>query len=203
MRKLWKRVMICVLVALFFRCGTLIADRQILREELIRLHVVAASDSAADQTVKLQVKDAVVEYLQSAMTDIADVEMAKEYLQRNLPKIQRVANDALLRLGVEPDAVVTFCREEFGKRVYDTFTLPAGLYDSLRITIGEGEGRNWWCVVFPTLCFSATAEELDAVAAGAGFSQSLTGAITGQEEYEIRFFLLDALGQLENILHKE
>ena len=203
MRKLWKRVAVCALVALIFGCGTLIADRQTLREELIRLHVLAASDSEEDQAVKLQVKNAVVEYLQTALTDIADVEQAKEYVRSNLPKIQSIANEALLRLGMEPDAVVTLCTEEFGKRIYETFSLPAGIYDSLRITIGEGEGKNWWCVVFPTLCFSATAQELDSIAAGAGFSDSLTGAITGKEGYEVRFFLLDALGRLENILHQE
>lgn len=203
MRKLWKRILVCFLIAACFWCGTLIADRQRLREELIRLHVVAASDSAEDQQIKLRVKDAVTEYLRDAMKDIADVEQAKSYIQENLPRIQRVANDALLALGVEPSAVVTFCKEEFGKRVYDTFTLPAGVYDALRITIGEGEGKNWWCVVFPSLCFSATSEELETVAAGAGFPDELTGAITGEEGYEVRFFLLDALGHLENILHQE
>ncbi len=198
MKRLAKRVSICFLIAACFWCGTLIADRAALREELVRLHVVANSDSDNDQAVKLRVKDAVVEYLQEAMADIADVEKAKEYLRENLPKIQRVANDCLVSLGAEPEAVVTFCKEEFGKRIYDTFTLPSGVYDSLRITIGEGEGKNWWCVVFPSLCFSATSEELETVAAGAGFSDSLTGAITGEGRYEIRFFLLDKLGELEN-----
>lgn len=200
MKKLCKRVLVCFLIAAFFWCGSLIMDRQKLRSELIRLHVVGASDSQEDQAVKLQVKDAVTNYLRSAMADISDVEKAKEYLQDNLPKIQNVANEALTALGVEPDAVVTFCEEEFGKRVYDTFALPAGVYDSLRITIGEGAGKNWWCVVFPSLCFSATSEELDAVAAGAGFSEALTGAITGEQGYEVRFYLLDLLGRLENLV---
>lgn len=201
MKKLVNRVFVCFLIAAVFWTGSLIADRQKLRDQLIRLHVVGASNSEEDQTVKLQVKDAVVEYLTTAMADIADVEAAKAYLSENLPKIQKAANDALIALGVEPTAVATFCKEEFGKRVYDTFSLPSGIYDSLRITIGEAEGRNWWCVVFPTLCFSATAEELETVAAGAGFSDALTGAITGQEKYEIRFYFLDLLGKLENLRH--
>lgn len=201
MKKLVNRVFVCFLIAAVFWTGSLIADRQKLRDQLIRLHVVGASNSEEDQTVKLQVKDAVVEYLNAAMADIADVEAAKAYVSENLPKIQKAANDALIALGVEPTAVATFCKEEFGKRVYDTFSLPSGIYDSLRITIGEAEGRNWWCVVFPTLCFSATAEELETVAAGAGFSDALTGAITGQEKYEIRFYFLDLLGKLENLRH--
>lgn len=201
MKKLVNRVFVCFLIAAVFWTGSLIADRQKLRDQLIRLHVVGASNSEEDQTVKLLVKDAVVEYLNVAMADIADVEAAKAYVSENLPKIQKAANDALIALGVEPTAVATFCKEEFGKRVYDTFSLPSGIYDSLRITIGEAEGRNWWCVVFPTLCFSATAEELETVAAGAGFSDALTGAITGQEKYEIRFYFLDLLGKLENLRH--
>ena len=201
MKKLVNRVFVCLLIAAVFWTGSLIADRQKLRDQLIRLHVVGASNSEEDQTVKLQVKNAVVEYLNAAMADIADVEAAKAYVSENLPKIQKAANDALIALGVEPTAVATFCKEEFGKRVYDTFSLPSGIYDSLRITIGEAEGRNWWCVVFPTLCFSATAEELETVAAGAGFSDALTGAITGQEKYEIRFYFLDLLGKLENLRH--
>ena len=202
MKKLVNRVFVCFMIAVVFWTGSLIADRQKLRSELIRLHVVGASDSEEDQAVKLLVKDAVVEYLTDAMADIADVDAAKAYVAENLPKIQKAANEALVALGVEPSAVATFCKEEFGKRVYDTFTLPAGVYDSLRITIGDAEGRNWWCVVFPTLCFSATAEELEIVAAGAGFSDSLTGAITGEKEYEIRFYFLDLLGKLENFVHR-
>ena len=202
MRKLCRRIVVCFLISAVFWTGGLIADRQKLRSELIRLHVVGASDSEEDQTVKLQVKDAVVEYLYTAMEEIGDVDQAKAYVQENLPKIQKVANDALTALGVEPTAVVTFCKEEFGRRIYDTFTLPSGVYDAIRITIGEGEGRNWWCVAFPVLCFGITTEELEAVAAGAGFSEELTGAITGQEEYEIRFFFLDLLGRLENILFR-
>lgn len=202
MRKLGKRIVVCFLIAACFWTGSLIADRQKLRTELIRLHVVGASDSVADQSVKLQVKDAVTQYLYEAMEDIADVEQAKDYVRENLPKIQKVANDALTSLGMEPTAVAAFCREAFGKRIYDTFTLPSGVYDALRITIGEGEGQNWWCVAFPTFCLGATREEVEAVAAGAGFSEELTGAITGKQEYEIRFYLLDLLGRLENIFSR-
>ena len=200
MRKLVRRLFLCSLIAACFWTGSLIADRQMLQSKLIRLHVVGASNSEEDQAVKLKVKDAVVEYLNTAMADIADVEKAKVYVSENLPNIQKVANDALVSLGEEPTAVATFCKEEFGRRVYETFTLPSGVYDALRITLGEGEGRNWWCVVFPTLCAGATTQELEAVATGAGFSDSLTGAIAQKDGYEVRFFFLDMLGKLENIL---
>lgn len=199
MRKSLKRVCICLTVAAFFWCGALIADRQKLRQELIRFHVVANSDSDEDQKVKLQVRDAVLESIGAELQHIADVEQAREYLLSNLPKIQQVANATLIAAGMEPDAAVSLCQEAFDTRYYDTFTLPAGVYEALRITIGEGAGHNWWCVTFPGLCLPATTEGFGTAAAGAGFSDALTGALTGEEGCEVRFFLLDAMGKLENM----
>lgn len=200
MKKLIGRVSICLALAAIVWCGGLISDREKLNEELIRLHVVANSDSEEDQAVKIQVRDAVIASMEADLQKVADVEQARAYLLANLPKLQQVANDTLAAAGFPPDAVVSLCREAFDTRFYDTFTLPAGVYEALRITIGAGEGHNWWCVTFPGLCLPATTEGFAAEAVGAGFSDSLTGALTGEEEYEIRFFLLDALGSLENML---
>lgn len=198
MKKAMKRIGICLMAALAVWGGTLLADRQRLNEELIRLHVVANSDSREDQEVKLRVRDAVIESLEADLKSLGDVEQAKAYLQENLPKIQAVANQTLKKAGYSGDAVVSLCKEAFDTREYDTFSLPAGIYEALRIVIGEGEGHNWWCVVFPTLCVPATTEGFADTAAGAGFPDSLTGALTGEEEYQVRFYLLDALGRMEN-----
>lgn len=198
MKKAMKRFGICLVAALAVWGGTLLADRQRLNEELIRLHVVANSDSREDQAVKLQVRDAVIKSLEEDLKGLGDVEQAKAYLTENLAKIQAVANGTLEKAGFSGEAVVSLCREAFDTRYYDTFTLPAGVYEALRIVIGEGEGHNWWCVVFPTFCVPATSEGFADTAAGAGFPDSLTGALTGEEEYEVRFYLLDALGRVEN-----
>ena len=199
MKKIVKRVALCLSVAVLIFLAGIMADRRTLRESLIRLHVVANSDSAEDQAIKLQVRDAVVESLQDAMADIADMEQAKAYIQENLPKIQTVANQVLFDAGVDVDAVVTLAEETFVTRYYDTFTLPAGVYEALRITIGEGEGHNWWCVVFPNLCLPATSDGFSDVAAGAGFDSTLTATLKEEFGFEIRFFLLDKLGELENM----
>ena len=203
MKKMIRTLTICLAVSALIRFAALLGDKQTLKEELIRLHVVANSDSEDDQTIKLRVRDAVTEYLQTAMTDIADPVEAKAYLQENLPKIQTLANQVLEKAGVEPDAAVSLAKEAFDTRFYDTFQLPAGVYESLRIVIGEGEGRNWWCVVFPSLCLPATSSGFETVAAGAGFDEALIGALEGKPEYEIRFFLLDKLGELENKLFRK
>ena len=203
MKKALKRIGICALIAAVIWMGMLISDKQLLREELIRLHVVAASDSPEDQALKLRVRDAVIESLKAEMANLIDADQAKEYLQQNLPKIQTLANQVLREAGCCDEATVSLCLEKFTRRVYDTFTLPAGIYQALRITIGEGKGQNWWCVVFPSLCLPATGEGFEDVAAGAGFPESLTAALEGKDGYEIRFFLLDVLGKLENVLHRK
>ena len=195
-----KCVFACALLAAFVWCGTVIADRQRLNEELIRLHVVANSDRVEDQELKLLVRDAIIASLRQALADVRDTEQAKEYLQENLPKLQELANKTLDAAGSAQQAVVTLCREGFPTRQYNTFSLPAGIYEALRVTIGDGAGKNWWCVVFPSLCVPQTSQGFSDTAAGAGFPDALSGALTGEEPYQIRFYLLDKLGELEKFL---
>ncbi len=197
-----KNVLICAAIAAGFWVGVLIADRQALNENIIRFHVVANSNLEEDQSIKLQVRDAVLNRIQKDLHQITDVETARKYLQDNLMLIQRIANETLAALGCEEKALVTLCKEKFGTRIYDTFTLPAGVYESLRISIGEAAGKNWWCVAFPTLCIPATAECFVAAAAGAGFSEPLSKTLTREPGYEIRFFLLDAMGNVQNFLER-
>ncbi len=176
------------------------ADSQALQDKIIRLHVVANSDTQSDQNVKLQVRDAVLKSIRQDMSSIADVEAARKYLQDNLVLIENVANETLASLGCEEAARVSLCREAFEKRVYDTFALPAGIYEALRITIGAGEGKNWWCVAFPTLCIPATGEAFEAAAVESGFSEPLSKTLAGEKGYRVRFFFLDALGSIQNFL---
>ena len=200
MRRKWKMILICACVPVFLWSGRLISDRNRLKQELIRFHVVAESDAPQDQAVKLKVRDAVLESLEEDLGNITDMDTAKAYLQENLTKIRNIADSTLKEAGFDCTTTVCLCREEFDTRVYDTFTLPSGVYESLRIIIGEGKGHNWWCVAFPNLCLPATSEDFAAAAVDAGFSEKLTNTLAQQEGYEIRFFLLDALGRMENIL---
>ena len=186
---------ICFLLVASVWTWGLIRDRQYLNQELIRLHVVANSDSEEDQNIKLRVRDAIVASLSEGMADIADVPAAKEYLRENLPKIEAIANRTLEAAGVDSRAAVTLCKETFDIRHYDTFTLPAGVYESLRVVIGEGQGKNWWCVAFPSLCMGATSEEFEEVAQTAGMDDTLRETLTGG--LQLRFYLLDALGRAE------
>ena len=201
MRKIAKLISTLLLLVAAFYLGTVASDRQALSQNLIRLHVVADSNSAEDQAIKLQVRDAITAKLETVMDELPDLETAKAYLEAHLPELEQIANDALKAAGNGCQAVVTLAKEAFPTREYDTFTLPAGIYESLRVTIGSGEGKNWWCVVFPSLCASATTDGFEDTAVGAGFSDRVAGTLTGKQEYKVRFFLLDCFGWVENWIY--
>ena len=201
MKKILKRIALCFCAAVLIWGWGLIQNRQTLNKNILRLHVVADSDSSEDQAIKLKVRDAVLESISEDLRNVGDMDQASAYIRENLPKIEQTANKALEALGCEDRAVAVLKEEIFDTRVYDTFSLPAGVYEALRITIGSGEGKNWWCVAFPALCVPSTAEGFADVAVEAGFSETLTETLEG--EYEIRFYLLDLLGRLEGILWKQ
>ena len=198
MRKILKRLLFCSLLTVFCWSWTIFANRHQLSHELIRFHVLANSNSDADQQIKLHVRDAVLESIQNDLQNISDFSEARCYLQDSIQKIELVANRILEELNVDQKAQVSFCRESYDTRCYNTFTLPAGFYDSLRIVIGDGNGENWWCVAFPTLCMPATSEEFEAVAADAGLSDTLVSTLSDRKNHRFRFFLLDAIGKVEN-----
>lgn len=202
MRKLIRCVLLIALVSFVLDFPCITADRQSLNDSLIRLHVVGASDTEVDQAIKLQVRDAVVNYVEEAMSHVMTFEEAKAWLKENLPGIEKAANDVLSKLGLSQRATVTLKKEAFPVRHYDSFSLPSGVYEALRVTIGEGQGRNWWCVVFPSLCIPAAGENIQDISAGAGFSQKLTDTVTRQEGYQIRFYFLDVLGKIENFFFR-
>ena len=202
MRKGLKLIAIAALLGAAVYMGSLFADKQQLSNEVLRLHVVANSDTAEDQAVKLQVRDAVLSVVEDVTANAKSKEEAQAMLASELETVESAANAVLEAQGLSDRARVTLAREEFPTREYDTFSLPAGVYDSLRVTIGEGKGHNWWCVVFPSLCIGAASDTVEDTAAGAGFSDSLSGAITGQPKYEVRFYLLDLMGRLENFFRK-
>ena len=175
-------------------------DHDQLEKELIRLHIVANSDREEDQEIKLRVKDAILECLQDGMKEATSVEGAKQYLEDILPALEEKANFVLEKGGFEQRVSISLSLEEFPKRIYDTFSLPSGIYQSLRVVIGEGEGHNWWCVVYPRLCLEAVSEEFESEAVSAGLSQHLVDTIQGDYKYTLHFYAMDLLGLIEKFL---
>lgn len=167
-------------------CAVLQAQSQRMADKIIRLHVVANSDTSADQAVKLAVRDAV---LREAGRVLDGAEDPKQAVAAQLPALEAAANAELQRQGSEDLARVSFRRELFPTREYDTFSLPSGVYDSLRVTIGQGEGHNWWCVIFPPLCAQAAGLSEQAVQALSDDDVRLVTESDGG--YVVRFRLLE------------
>ncbi len=201
MKKFIVLVVLSVLLSSVTDLAGLMLDKKLLQDQIIRLHVVAQSDAKVDQNIKLCVKDAIVSYLQEHIPKNIDAASARIYLSAHLSTLENVANAAIEAAGGSEFAVVSLRQEAFPKRDYDTFSLPSGVYESLRVTIGDGKGKNWWCVVFPSLCAGSTTDEYKSLAVSAGLSESVVSAMAGEEEYMFRFFLLDCLGKLENFFH--
>lgn len=199
MKKTVKFLILMYMICALLPALSLLRDKSALRNDLIRFHVVGASNSEADQTVKLQVRDAVIDALSQPLSACTDVQQAKACLSEHLEDIRAIALQTLHEAGFSDDVQVSLAEEAFPKRDYDTFSLPSGVYQSLRITIGAGEGKNWWCVMFPRLCYGAAAE--NAVEAS-GMDEPLGKTITRQQGYEVRFFLLDLLGKIENFFYR-
>jgi stage II sporulation protein R len=124
-----------------------------LKGNLVRLHVVANSDNADDQDLKLSVRDSVVEYTNKILESCESSQETYKILDRNLYEIERIARDAVRSKGYDYDVDVSLGIFEFPTKDYGNIILPNGEYTSLKITIGEGLGQNWWCVLFPPLCF--------------------------------------------------
>jgi stage II sporulation protein R len=185
---------VALAVAVFFVWGTF-TDSYTLQDALLRLHVVGASDSQEDQAVKLEVRDAVLASLEEGLLDLTDLDQAVAYVNTMLPKVEQAANQALAAAGFPDTVTVSLTEEAFPTRDYDSFSLPAGVYKALRVVIGDGDGQNWLCVVFPQLCLSET-EAFVETANMAGLSEELTDTLSG--EYEIRFWLLEKIGEVKN-----
>lgn len=199
MYKLFRRILLCCVIISAVYLYHFLSDWQQMSDSLIRFHVVASSDSRKDQAVKLKVRDAVLESIQGDLQQISDISEAKRYLEENIPKIQKIVSQTLTENGFSGASSVSLCRETFGTRHYETFSLPAGVYESLRIVIGDGNGKNWWCVAFPQLCVPATSSQFKDMAAGSGFHETIVETLSGSEQYVIHFYLLDKVGTLKNI----
>ena len=175
-------------------------EQQTLADKLIRLHVIANSDSEEDQALKLQVRDTMLELTQ---LQVNGRDEARTSLVQLLPDIQKAAEDCLREQGCEDPVEVTLGLESYPTRVYDNFALPAGNYQSLRIVIGEGKGENWWCVVFPSICFRATMGDLEEAAQAAGFTDGEIRLITENPDgYALKFKSWELLLKLKQILFR-
>jgi len=152
-----KKAIISVLAALFILvllAGLFTENiNRGLSDNLIRLHVVANSDSPEDQSLKRNVRDAVLRYMEQALDGIRDVEQSKAVISSRMDDIKAVAQREIKSFGRNDEVKVMLGEYPFPTKAYGDITLPAGNYQALKVVIGDGLGENWWCVLFPPLCF--------------------------------------------------
>lgn len=137
----------------------LIKTSENISDKVFRLHILANSDSTYDQNLKLGLKNYILENTSDLFIGQnleENIEIAKESLE----ELYRLSKEYLKSQGSNYDVETEVVKEFFETRVYDDFTLPAGIYNSLKITIGEGKGHNWWCIIFPSVCLSACSESM-------------------------------------------
>ena len=123
------------------------------KDKLIRFHVIANSDSDEDQELKLKVRDAVIEYLQPKLSKSKNISQSEEIIKNEYDQIEKLSENIIKENGYTYDIKVGIEYSNFPTKQYSSVVLPAGEYKALKIVIGEGTGKNWWCVMFPPLCF--------------------------------------------------
>ena len=171
------------------------AGETAIYDDVLRLRVIAASDSEEDQALKLRVRDAVLAETPALFGDCADAGEAEQRARELSDTLREIAGSAVRAAGEDCAVQITVGRERYPRRDYGDWILPAGTYRSLRITLGEGGGHNWWCVLYPGLCVRY-ADAGDSIAAG--LTPEEYRLITGQEKRasRIRFRLLELLAEL-------
>ena len=172
--------------------------------QTIRLHVVANSDTQADQTLKLDIRDEILTDVADYLADCNTKYEAEQILARNQEQIKETAARVVAENGYDYDVNVVMGEEYYPTREYDGVSLPAGTYYSVRVNVGEAEGQNWWCVLFPPLCVgSATATSTATAVAveemvSAGFTPNQVRVLTETDNprYVLKFKVLEFLGEL-------
>ena len=183
---------VSAVLALFVLIAIPMSGEEAVYESTLRLHVLAASDSTEDQTIKLLVRDAVLSEHGDAFLSLNSKAEAEAYLKDAQHAIEKTVEATLVENGVDPSFSVCVLEEYFDTRTYGDVTLPAGKYTALKITLGEGKGQNFWCMLYPALCVTpALGEETTAKAA---YSDATYTLVTNG--YAVRFRTLELLSSL-------
>lgn len=130
------------------------ASQNTISDKIIRFHVIANSDTTEDQTLKLKVRDEVLKYISPKLKDSKNIDESRKILDKNNEVIKEIARKVIKENGYEYEVTTTLSHENFPVKSYGNITLPQGNYEAYRIIIGSGKGHNWWCVMFPPLCFT-------------------------------------------------
>ena len=189
---------IAISLYMAFSCTYFTASAGTVKEDVVRLHILANSDSEIDQAVKLKVRDALLETNASILSDDVTKENAKEHFENSKEMLLKTAEKTLKENGFDYSVKITLQEEYFETRAYGDMIFPAGQYTALKVILGDGEGKNWWCVMFPPLCIPAA----DGIETNGNTADYLTRSgdkiVNGGEKYIVKFKFLEIYEELRN-----
>ena len=169
-----------------------------IRSDVLRLHILANSDSEEDQQLKLKVRDALLKAGKNIFDGSVTKENAEEKIESEREKLTEVAEKVIYENGFDYDVEITVTEEFFTTRTYENVTLPAGKYKAVRVLIGESTGKNWWCVMFPPLCIPASQPDINLF-----FNEDEIKLVESDPKYEPRFKIIEIYESLKNRFNKD
>ncbi len=188
-----------VFALLFIAFSAFTVEEREIYDKLIRLHVLANSDSDEDQQLKLKVRDKILEK-SSTFSELDSIESAEEFYSGKLEMLRDVALETIKQEGYDYDVEISLSKEYYPTREYENFRLPAGEYTSLRIMIGQAQGHNWWCVLYPPLCLSSA--KADDAFVDAGFTPDQISFITENDKpkYKVKFKVVEWFSEIKRTI---
>jgi stage II sporulation protein R len=199
-KKIKISISVSLVVAVLFSICSFAKTSEEIRSDVLRLHVIANSDSSIDQNLKLRLRDYLLEEGKDIFDGSVNVENAIEKIEPQISELEKSSKEFIKELGFDYDVKITISREYFTTRTYDTVTLPAGKYLALRVVIGAGEGHNWWCVMFPPMCVPAAnkEDEIENV-----FSEDEIKLVESNPQYEPRFKVIEIYEQIKEAINQK
>lgn len=199
-KKIKISVTVGIVVAILFSICSFAKTSEEIRSDVLRLHVIANSDTSVDQNLKLRLRDYILQEGKDIFNGSVNVENAVKKIEPVLPELEKSAKAFVNQAGFDYDVKISLSKEYFTTRTYETVTLPAGKYLALRVVIGSGEGHNWWCVMFPPMCVPAAdkKDEIENV-----FSEKEIKLVESKPKYEPRFKVVEIYEQLKEIISEK
>lgn len=193
-------ISLCIVMVFGIRVYEQKKMQEEIAEKILRFHVIANSDSREDQELKLKVRDAVGGYMQSELDGVQNKAQAKEIANRDLEQIENVAKQVIEKDGKSYNVRAWIDDVDFPNKTYGSYTFPEGTYEALEVVIGDGEGKNWWCVMYPNMCFQGSMYEVIDEESETSLREVLTekeyNTIIEKNNYQIKFKYLTFLNKL-------
>ncbi len=190
-----KAVAIGLIIAIMFTFTGFCKTKENIANEVLRLHIIANSDSEEDQSLKLKVRDEILKRSDLIISDGDNLQLAIDEVSSSLNEIETIANEVIKNEGFDYTCKAEITQMYFNIREYENISMPSGEYTALRVTLGKGEGKNWWCVMFPPLCLPAAEKEVQS------FSEKEQEILAVTEpQYEIKFKVVEIWENIKNKL---